>query len=221
MGNTKTWQTLLAGEKQQPYFQAILNFLKNEKAKGKIIYPKFHDIFNALKYTPFQNVRVVIIGQDPYHGANQAHGLCFSVQKGIAPPPSLKNIFKEMHHDLGVTIPKHGNLEKWAQQGVLLLNTILTVEAGLPHSHAQIGWATFTDRVICALNNEKRDLIFLLWGAPAQKKGELIDAGKHFILTAPHPSPFSANRGFFGCKHFSKTNALLKKTGNVAIDWAL
>jgi uracil-DNA glycosylase len=217
----KTWQTVLAGEKQQPYFQNILDFLKNQKAKGKIIYPKSSDIFNALKYTPFENVKVVIIGQDPYHGPNQAHGLCFSVQAGIKPPPSLENIFKELHEDIGMPTPNHGNLEKWAQQGVLLLNAVLTVEAGKPQSHANIGWEIFTDKIIRVLNEEKEGLIFLLWGSPAQKKGSIINSQRHHILKAPHPSPLSASRGFFGCRHFSKTNDLLRKMGKEPIDWSL
>ncbi|MFT3742598.1 MAG: uracil-DNA glycosylase [Gammaproteobacteria bacterium] len=217
----KTWQTVLADEKHQPYFQNILQFLKEEQAKGKTIYPKSSDIFNAFRYTPFENVKVVILGQDPYHGYHQAHGLCFSVQPGTASPPSLQNIFKELHADLGIPIQRQGHLEKWAQQGVLLLNTVLTVEAGKPQSHANIGWEIFTDTVIRTLNTEKEGLIFLLWGSPAQKKAELVDASKHYILKAPHPSPFSAHRGFFGCQHFSKTNLLLKQQGLQEIDWDL
>ncbi len=217
----KTWQNLLADEKQQPYFLQILDFLKKAAATGKKIYPKNSDIFNAFRYTPFAEVNVVILGQDPYHGPNQAHGLCFSVPLGITPPPSLQNIFKELHNDLGVPIPKQGCLEKWAKQGVLLLNTILTVEAGLPHSHAKIGWELFTNKVIEILNAEKAGLIFIFWGSPAQRKGELIDPTKHYILKAAHPSPLSAHRGFFGCKHFSRTNALLQQMGKKEIDWGL
>ena len=218
---TKTWQTVLANEKQQTYFQHILDFLKTEQAAGKKIYPKSADIFNAFKYTPFESVKVVLIGQDPYHGANQAHGLCFSVQPGIAPPPSLQNMFLELHNDLGTPIPSHGSLEKWAKQGVLLLNTVLTVESGKPQSHANIGWETFTDQVIQILNEEKEGLVFLLWGSPAQRKGKIIDASKHYVLKAPHPSPLSAHRGFLGCEHFSKTNQLLKQQGKGEIDWSL
>lgn len=164
---------------------------------------------------------MVIIGQDPYHGPNQAHGLCFSVKPGIAPPPSLQNIFKELHSDLGIPIPNHGCLEKWATQGVLLLNASLTVAAGQPQSHANIGWEQFTDKVIKTLNDESKNLIFLLWGAPAQRKGQMIDPTRHHVLKAPHPSPLSANRGFFGCKHFSKTNDFLRQMGKKEIDWSL
>ncbi len=218
---TKTWQTVLAYEKHQPYFQKILDFLKTEQATGKKIYPKSADIFNAFKYTPFENVNVVIIGQDPYHGANQAHGLCFSVQPGIATPPSLHNIFLELQTDLANPLPSHGCLEKWAKQGVLLLNAVLTVESGKPQSHANIGWETFTDKVIHILNEEKEGVIFLLWGSSAQRKGQFIDASKHHILKAPHPSPLSAHRGFLGCRHFSATNQLLKQQGKPEIDWSL
>lgn len=217
----KTWETVLHGEKQQPYFQAALNFVKQERAKGKIIYPAQADIFNAFKYTPFEQVKVVIIGQDPYHGPNQAHGLCFSVKPGVAAPPSLQNIFKELHSDLNIPIPNHGCLEAWAKQGVLLLNTSLTVEAGKPQSHANIGWEQFTDKVIKILNEESKGLIFILWGSPAQRKGQIIDPTRHHILKAPHPSPLSASRGFFGCKHFSKTNELLQKMGKTEINWRL
>lgn len=216
-----TWQTVLAGEKQKPYFQSILNFLQTQYAAGKKIYPKSADMCNAFKYTPFADVRVVILGQDPYHGAGQAHGLCFSVQPGITPPPSLKNIFQELHDDLGLRIPSHGCLEKWAKQGVLLLNTVLTVEAGKPQSHANIGWEIFTDKVIQILNSQKKGLIFLLWGSPAQRKGAIIDPTRHHILKTVHPSPLSAHRGFMGCKHFSKTNALLHQMGQTEIDWQL
>lgn len=217
----RTWQTFLADEKQEAYFQAILDFLKTEKAKGKVIYPKFADIFNAFKFTPFENVKVVLLGQDPYHGPMQAHGLCFSVPEGVPPPPSLQNIFLELKQDLGLPLPKHGNLQKWAQEGVLLLNTVLTVEAGKAHSHAKIGWEIFTDKVIKILNEEKEGLIFLLWGAPAQAKINLIDQSCHYILKSTHPSPLSAHRGFHGCGHFSKTNELLKAMGKEPIDWRL
>lgn len=216
-----TWQTLLAAEKQQPYFQEILQFLSTERAAGKTIYPPAKDVFNALKFTPFEQVRVVILGQDPYHGPGQAHGLCFSVLPGVIPPPSLKNIFRELHDDVGIPIPKNGCLEKWARQGVLLLNTVLTVEAGKPQSHAHIGWETFTDKIIRVLNTEKEGVIFLLWGSPAQRKGQLIDARRHHILKTVHPSPLSAHRGFFGCKHFSKTNQLLRQMNKPEVNWQL
>lgn len=217
----KTWETVLKGEKEQSYFQAALNFIKAERAKGKIIYPPQNEIFNAFKFTPFDKVEVVILGQDPYHGPHQAHGLCFSVRPGVRKPPSLQNIFKEIHNEFGTAVPKDGCLEKWAKQGVMLLNTSLTVEAGKAGSHANIGWEKFTDKVIKILNDEKEGLIFLLWGAHAQRKGAIIDPKKHYILKAAHPSPLSAHNGFFGCNHFSKTNQLLKKMGRHEIDWSL
>ena len=221
INSCKTWEIALKGEKEQPYFQAALNFVKQERAAGKVIYPIQADIFNALKYTPFEDVKVVIIGQDPYHGPNQAHGLCFSVKPGVPTPPSLQNILKELRDDLGIPIPKHGCLEKWTKQGVLLLNASLTVEAGKPQSHANIGWEKFTDKVIKVLNDQRKGLIFILWGSPAQRKGEMIDPTQHYILKAPHPSPLSAHRGFFGSKPFSKTNDLLRKMNKSPIDWSL
>lgn len=221
MENNKTWQDVLGAEKQKPYFQQVLAFVREEQLKGKHIYPASADIFNAFKYTSFANLKVVILGQDPYHGAGQAHGLCFSVQAGVVPPPSLKNIFKELHSDLGLPIATHGNLEKWAKQGVLLLNTVLTVEAGQPQSHANRGWETFTDHVISTINAEKEGVIFLLWGAPAQRKTSMITPQKQHILATTHPSPLSAHRGFMGCKHFSKTNALLQKMGKEEINWSI
>lgn len=216
-----TWEDAIGEEKQQSYFQNVLQFVKDERKKGKTIYPKQSDIFNAFKAAPFDQVKVVIIGQDPYHGPNQAHGMCFSVQHGIAPPPSLKNIFQEIHDDLGLPIPQHGCLQHWADQGVLLLNTVLTVERGNAHSHAGKGWERFTDKVISMLNEKRDGLVFLLWGSHAQKKGELIDPTRHYLLKAPHPSPLSAHRGFLGCKHFSKANTILNKLGITPIDWGL
>ncbi|AKQ33685.1 uracil-DNA glycosylase [Candidatus Coxiella mudrowiae] len=217
-----TWQTVLNEKKQKPYFQAILDFVKKERKAGKTIYPPQKDIFNALKLTPYETVKVVILGQDPYHGPNQAHGLAFSVRPGVAFPPSLQNIFKELHEDLNVPIPSQGTLEKWAKQGVLLLNAALTVEAGKPQSHASIGWHRFTDHVIASLNDHHpKGIVFLLWGAYAQQKSSLITNIRHRILKAPHPSPFSANRGFFGCRHFSKVNELLREMGREEIDWTL
>lgn len=219
---TKGWSDLLAMEKEKPYFQAILNFIKEERRQGKIIYPPQKDIFNAIKLTPYEKVKVVILGQDPYHGPNQAHGLCFSVKPGVTPPPSLQNIFIELHSDIPeVSIPNHGCLEKWTQQGVLLLNTVLTVESGKPQSHAKLGWQQFTDKVITCLNQHPQGIVFLLWGSSAQSKIDLIDNHKHRILQAPHPSPLSAHRGFLGCKHFSKANELLRQLGRTPVDWQL
>lgn len=224
--NTKTesplsWKSVLAKERQAPYFKQIIEFIEKERASAKVIYPKNKDIFNAFALTEFNNVKVVILGQDPYHGPNQAHGLCFSVQENITPPPSLVNIFKELESDLGLKRPEHGKLSKWARQGVLLLNAVLSVEASKPGSHANIGWETFTDNVIKTLSDKRSGLVFLLWGAYAQKKGSVIDRSKHTVLKAPHPSPLSASRGFFGCKHFSKTNEILRQQGLSEIDWAL
>jgi len=216
-----TWKTVLAGERDKLYFQGIMQFIESERAAGKAIYPRNSDIFNALHFTPFDEVRVVIIGQDPYHGPNQAHGLCFSVKNGVAPPPSLVNIFKEPTDDLGIPAPRHGCLEKWARQGVLLLNAVLTVDAGRPQSHANIGWEQFTDRVISELNDRKNGLVFLLWGAYAQKKCQIIDRSRHHVLETTHPSPLSASSGFLGCRHFSRTNEILKSMGKGSINWAL
>ncbi len=215
-----TWADILGDEKKQPYFQSILQFLSEENKAGKIIYPPQNELFNAFKETPYDQVKVVILGQDPYHGPGQAHGLSFSVQPGIKPPPSLKNIFKELHSDLNLQIPTHGCLKKWANQGVLLLNTSLSVEQNKPQSHAQIGWTTFSDNVIRKLNEYPKSLVFLLWGAHAKSKGSLI-SDKHLALTAAHPSPFSAHQGFFGCHHFSQANAFLKSHGREPIDWSL
>jgi uracil-DNA glycosylase len=214
-----TWKTVLAQEKQQDYFAKILDFIKRERLAGKKVYPAQADIFNALKLTPFETVRVVILGQDPYHGPGQAHGLAFSVKPGVEFPPSLRNIFQELQNDLGVPPPSNGCLERWAKQGVLLLNAVLTVEAGKAQSHAQIGWQRFTDKVIEQLNSHPQSIVFLLWGASAQSKESLIDTQKHFILKTVHPSPLSAHRGFLGCRHFSKTNELLKRIGRDTIEW--
>lgn len=214
-----TWQQVLQDEFKQPYFVQILTFLEKDKAAGQTVYPPAPLIFNALNLTPFNAVKVVILGQDPYHGPRQAHGLCFSVQQGIQPPPSLVNIFKELKGDLGLPIPTHGNLENWAKQGVLLLNAILTVRDSAPASHSQIGWARFTDAAIRSLSAEREGLVFLLWGKFAISKAALIDGSKHHILTAPHPSPLSAHRGFLGCGHFSKTNKILAEQGMAPIYW--
>lgn len=216
-----TWQDALAAEKEKDYFQQVMHFVKAERAAGKLIYPPQQDIFNALKAAAFEDVKVVIIGQDPYHGPNQAHGMCFSVRHGVKPPPSLLNIFKELQNDLGIEPPGHGCLQKWADQGVLLLNTVLTVQAGQAHSHAGKGWETFTDTIIAQLSEHREGLVFLLWGSHAQKKAALVDPRKHYLLKSVHPSPLSAHRGFLGCKHFSKTNALLEKLGKTPIDWRL
>jgi uracil-DNA glycosylase len=215
------WKELLKDEFSKPYFQQIVLHLKTERTQGKTIYPPGPFIFNAFDTTPIDNVKVVILGQDPYHGPGQAHGLCFSVQKGIAPPPSLVNIFKELHDDTGITIPNHGNLTHWAQQGVFLLNASLTVRAGEPMSHAKIGWAIFTDTVIKKISEQKEHVVFLLWGKFAQDKKILVDENKHLVLKAAHPSPLSAHNGFMGCKHFSKTNAWLMSKGIDPVDWQL
>ena len=218
----KTWKDVIGIEKEQPYFQQILAQVQNARAAGRVIYPPQNEIFNAFKLTEFEQVKVVILGQDPYHGLNQAHGLAFSVKPNVPPPPSLVNMYKELATDIaGFQIPNHGYLVEWAQQGVLLLNTVLTVEQGLAHSHANFGWETFTDRVITALNQQREHLVFLLWGSHAQKKGQFIDRERHCVLTAPHPSPLSAHRGFFGCRHFSKTNDYLRAHQIGEINWQL
>jgi len=217
-----TWKEALKNEFTKTYFLEIATFLRTEKMTGKTIYPPGGQIFNAFNLTHFDHVKVVVIGQDPYHGPGQAHGLSFSVGDGIKPPPSLVNIYKEIHSDLGLPIPKHGNLTKWAEQGVLMLNASLTVRAGEPMSHSKIGWATFTNAVIKKISDEKKNIVFLLWGKFAQEKQELIDSTRHhLILKAAHPSPYSADSGFFGCKHFSKTNQFLTENGIDPIDWAL
>ena len=215
------WKDLLKDEFNKSYFQDISKHLKTEKAQGKTIYPLGGNIFNAFNLTPPSNVKVVIIGQDPYHGAHQAHGLCFSVQPGVQAPPSLVNIFKELKDDIGINIPTHGDLTKWAKQGVFLLNASLTVRAGEPMSHAKIGWSLFTDAVIKKISEQKKHVVFMLWGKFAQEKRVLIDESKHLILRSVHPSPLSAHAGFFGCKHFSKANQYLVSKGIDPVDWQL
>ena len=217
----ESWKEQLKDEFEKPYFLQLVDHLKAEKALNRQIYPAGNNIFKAFEKTPFDQVKLVILGQDPYHGPNQAHGLSFSVQDGVAIPRSLKNIFKEIQSDIGISIPTSGNLTAWAEKGVLLLNASLTVRANEPASHAQIGWLTFTDAVISTLSANKKDLVFLLWGKFAQEKQLLIDGKKHFVLKAAHPSPFSAEKGFFGCKHFSKSNEYLMQKGYDPIDWKL
>ena len=212
------WDTILADEWDKPYYQDLRYFLRVEYANQRI-YPPMNDIFNALRYTSFADTKVVIIGQDPYHGAGQAHGLCFSVGPGVTPPPSLKNMFKELHSDLGLPEPPTGELTHWARQGVLLLNTVLTVREGQPTSHQGKGWEQFTDRVIAELNKKETPVVFLLWGAHAQRKAQIITNPLHYKLATVHPSPLSASRGFFGCRHFSKANALLEQHGLTPIEW--
>jgi uracil-DNA glycosylase len=216
-----SWKEVLANEFDKPYFKQIIHHIKTEKAQGKTIYPPGPLIFNAFEHTPVNSVKVVILGQDPYHGPRQAMGLSFSVPKGIPQPPSLINIFKELRDDVGTAVPDHGDLTKWADQGVMLLNASLTVRAGEPMSHSKIGWHIFTNFVISKISELKKNVVFLLWGKFAQEKKELIDVKKHLILKAAHPSPLSANNGFFGCRHFSKTNTFLMKNGIDPIDWAL
>lgn len=217
-----SWKEIVKDEFDKDYFAELVYFLKAEKLSGKIIYPPGPLIFNAFNQTPFPKVKIVILGQDPYHGAGQAHGLSFSVPNGIPPPPSLVNIFKEMEKDLGLKMPVgYGNLTSWANKGVLLLNAALTVRAGEPFSHAKIGWAKFTDAVIQKISDLKEHIVFILWGKFAQEKQILIDETKHFILKAAHPSPFSAEKGFYGCRHFSKANELLVKNGMEPVDWTL
>jgi len=214
----ESWQLSLQDEFEADYFQSLKEFLKRE-VKTQTIYPPGNQIFAAFNLTPLTAVRVVILGQDPYHGAGQAHGLAFSVADGVTIPPSLKNIYKELHDDLGIPIPATGNLEKWAKQGVLLLNATLTVRASQPGSHQGKGWEIFTDQVIRTISDLRAGVVFLLWGRFAQEKSSLIDTSKHFVLKAAHPSPFSAHKGFLGCKHFSKTNDILRENGMGEIDW--
>ena len=214
-----SWLAVLAEEFDQPYMQALKAFLQQEKTAGKVIYPQSSNWFAAFDSTPFDQVKVVILGQDPYHGPGQAHGLCFSVQPGVAIPPSLRNIYQELNQDLNVAAPGHGGLSGWAEQGVLLLNATLTVEQGNAGAHQGKGWEQFTDKAIQALNEQREGVVFLLWGSYAQKKGAFIDASKHKVLKAPHPSPLSAHRGFLGCRHFSKANRYLEDAGKTPIDW--
>lgn len=213
------WKAVMDGELGKPYFQILSQFIQNEVLSGKTIYPDTKNIFAAFDVTPFRAVKVVILWQDPYHGPWQAHGLAFSVQEWVRNPPSLRNIFKEIQSDMGTAAPKNGNLSRWAEQGVLLLNTTLTVCAGEPMSHADKWWEVFTDAIIQTLSDKRDFLIFLLWWSHAQKKKSLVDTSKHIILEAPHPSPLSAHRGFFGCDHFSKTNTLLREHGLSEIQW--
>lgn len=216
-----SWLAVLGDEFEKDYMTQLKTFLLAEKKAGKIIYPAGDNWFNALNTTPFDKVKVVILGQDPYHGPGQAHGLCFSVLPGVPTPPSLQNMFQELEKDCGIPRSRHGCLQAWAEQGVLLLNAVLTVEQGKANSHQGRGWENFTDKCIEHLNREREHLVFLLWGSYAQKKGQLIDRNKHLVLQAPHPSPLSAHRGFLGCGHFSKANEYLKQQGETVIDWTL
>lgn len=213
------WLKVLGDEFDKPYMLKLKDFLKQEKAAGKVIYPKGSEIFNALDTTPFKDVKVVILGQDPYHGPDQAHGLSFSVRKNVRKPPSLVNIYKEIESDLGLKMPLHGDLTGWAKQGVLLLNAMLTVEQANAGAHQKKGWEEFTDAVIRAINDNNEHVVFMLWGAYAQKKGAFIDRKKHLVLETVHPSPLSSHRGFFGSKHFSKANEYLKSNGRTPIEW--
>ncbi|WP_150466637.1 uracil-DNA glycosylase [Francisella sp. SYW-9] len=217
-----SWSDILVEEKQKPYFKQILDFLANETNSGKVLFPKKEDIFNAFKYTNLDNLKVVILGQDPYHNYNQAHGLAFSVQKGVDVPPSLRNMYKELSNSVkGFEIPNHGCLTKWAEQGVFLLNTTLTVEAHKANSHKDIGWQIFTDTVIEKISQHKEHVVFMLWGSHARKKKNLIDSSRHLILESTHPSPLSAHRGFLGCDHFNKCNNYLSENNLEQIDWKL
>ncbi len=216
-----TWKEKLLDEFSKDYMKSLSNFLREEQKRKKILFPLGSKIFNAFSLTKFDDVKVVILGQDPYHGEGQAHGLSFSVEKGVLPPPSLENIFKELKSDLGIEKPSHGNLQSWGEQGVLLLNSILTVEKGKPGSHAGKGWETFTDTVLFKLNCLRRNIVFILWGKKAQDKGDFINTDKHFIVKSSHPSPFSANRGFLGSRPFSRANSYLKKNNIDPIDWSV
>lgn len=217
----ESWRIRLADEFAKPYMTQLKSFLKAEYAAGKVIFPKGSEYFAALDLTPFERVKVVILGQDPYHGPGQAHGLCFSVKPGVEAPPSLVNIYKELKDDLGLAPPDHGFLEAWAQQGVMLLNAVLTVERGRAASHSGKGWELFTDRVVQVLNAGRQNLAFVLWGSYAQRKGAIIDRKRHLVVASPHPSPLSAAKGFFGSKPFSKINRYLEATGQTPIEWAL
>ena len=217
---TNDWLDEIQGEFKKPYYRELYQFVRDEYSKA-VIYPPADDIFNAMHFTPLSKVKVLLLGQDPYHNVGQAHGLCFSVKKGVDIPPSLVNIYKELHDDLGCTIPNHGCLTKWAEQGVLMLNTVLTVRAHQANSHKDIGWEEFTDAAIMALNSQDRPIVFILWGAPAQRKARMLTNPKHLILKAPHPSPLSAYRGFFGSKPFSQTNDYLRAHGVEPIDWQI
>lgn len=217
----ESWRAPLIGEFESPYMQTLKTFLTGEKAQGKRIFPKGSEYFRALDLTPLDRVKAVILGQDPYHGEGQAHGLCFSVKPGVRTPPSLVNIYKELKSDLNIDPPRHGFLEHWAEQGVLLLNSVLTVEMGQAASHQGRGWEQFTDAVIRLVNQKTEPVVFLLWGAYAQKKARFVDRSRHLVLTAAHPSPLSAHNGFLGCRHFSQANAFLEEQGRGAIDWAL
>lgn len=214
------WSSHLEQEFEKPYYLRLRQFLI-EEYRSKVIYPDKYDIFNALHFTPLADTKVVILGQDPYHGQGQAHGLSFSVKPGVAPPPSLQNIFKELQSDLGCYIPNNGYLVSWAKQGVLMLNTVLTVRENQPNSHKGMGWETFTDQVISTLNNREKPVVFILWGKHAQEKQQLITAPQHYIIQSTHPSPFSANRGFFGSRPFSKANQFLERIGSTPIDWQI
>ncbi len=216
-----SWLARLAPEFEQPYMAALRAFLLAQKKAGKQLFPPGDEIFNAFAHTPLEQVKVVILGQDPYHGPGQAHGLCFSVKPGVQVPPSLQNIFKEIRHELGHPIPHHGHLTAWADQGVLLLNSVLSVECGRAASHQGMGWETFTDRVIDLVNRDCEGVVFMLWGSYAQRKGAIIDRERHCVLSAPHPSPLSAHRGFFGCGHFVAANEYLVARGKEPIDWRL
>lgn len=216
-----SWKEKLLEEFNKDYMRSLSEFLRSEKLKNKIIFPPGNKIFNALNLTKFEDVKVVILGQDPYHGQNQAHGLSFSVEEGIRPPPSLKNIFKELESDMGIKQPEHGNLERWCNEGVLLLNSILTVEKSKPTSHSNMGWEQFTDKILSILNDLKRNVVFILWGKKAQEKGHFLDKNRHLILKSAHPSPYSANNGFLGSKPFSKTNHYLNSNNIKEIDWDL
>jgi uracil-DNA glycosylase len=217
----QSWLRELAAEFDQPYMHALKSFLQEQKRAGKRIFPAGDAFFNAFSHTPLDKVKIVILGQDPYHGEGQAHGLCFSVKPGVAVPPSLKNIYKELHAELDFVVPEHGHLTAWADRGVLLLNSVLSVECARAASHQGRGWETFTDRVIDVINRKREGVVFMLWGSYAQRKGAIIDTSRHCVLRAPHPSPLSAYRGFFGCGHFVEANNYLVSRGEFPVDWAL